>query len=145
MIAYRFEWIKLEDLLVVKGHTYVTADAVNNAYKTLEGKTHSTQRKLLRDLKVKQCITVKQPCDSPAHPRSCKTMFINLFKRYQCTTYIPINELSTPKEGPNKQSHVELLRRICLIPIVKSNDPYDESIDDYDANDLSISTYFDTG
>ena len=81
MSIYRSEWIKFEDLLVVKGCTYVSALAVNNAYKTLERKSSSTEKQLLRDLKIKCCVTIKQPNNLTDQPKSCKTMILRIFKR----------------------------------------------------------------
>jgi hypothetical protein len=138
-------WAKFEDLIITNGCAYVSASAINDLYRRTTRKADSTQKKLIRDLQIKSYIKVKHTPKNPSGQNSRYSYFLSKFKLPSHTVYLPISELDIPKEGANKQNHIELLRMINLLPEIKSesvSDEQEESIDEYHHDSfLAINTY----
>jgi hypothetical protein len=140
------EWAKFEDLIIANGRTYVRASTINDLYKRTNHKANSTPKKLISDLQIESYIRVKHTPKNLTKDNSLRSRFLSKFKLQSRTVYLPISELDTPKEGANKQNHIELLRMINMLPELKSvsvSGEQEESIDEYNRDSfLSINTYF---
>ena len=102
------------------GLKYVSAVLINDQYKTIFRKSGSTQKKLIKELKLTNYIGIWRRHKDHTKVGSIATKILDHFKSQVHDLYLEVNELETPKEGDNKDNHIELLRLISLLPDVET-------------------------
>ena len=110
-IQSKFTYITMDD-----SRTYVNAVAINDIYKTIYRKSGSTQKKLIKELKLTKYVGIWRRHKDHTKIGSIATRLLDEFKSQVHDLYLDITELETPKEGDNKDNHIELLRLISLLP-----------------------------
>ncbi len=110
---------KFTTIAMESGLKYVSAVLINDQYKTIYRKSGSTQKKLIKELKLTNYIGIWRRHKDHTKVGSIATKILDHFKSQVHDLYLEINELETPKEGDNKDNHIELLRLISLLPDVK--------------------------
>ena len=80
----------------------------------------STQKKLIKELKLTNYIGIWRRHKDHTKVGSIATKILDHFKSQVHDLYLEVNELETPKEGDNKNNHIELLRLISLLPDVET-------------------------
>lgn len=74
---------------------------------------------MIKELKLTNYIGIWRRHKDHTKVGSIATKILDHFKSQVHDLYLEINELETPKEGDNKDNHIELLRLISLLPDVK--------------------------
>ena len=113
-ISSKFATITMED-----GKQYVSAVLINDQYKTIFRKSGSTQKKLIKELKLTKYIGIWRRHKDHTKVGSIATKILDHFKSQVHDLYLEVNELEIPKEGDNKDNHIELLRLISLLPDIE--------------------------
>lgn len=99
---------KFSDIHIDKhGYAYVDAAIVNGIYKTIRGKSRSTPKRLIKELQLDFYYYLKP-----------EGSFVRrMMKRLKpLPIRLMLGELTMPIDGPHKDSHIELLRLIELLP-----------------------------
>ena len=110
-IQNKFDTISSED-----GLLYVSAKIIADVYKTLHGKSGTTQKKLVKELQVHSFMITWSRHKDESKKGTIATKLMSQFKSQVHAMYISVNDLETPKDGPNKQNHIKLLRLIEELP-----------------------------
>lgn len=111
---------KFTTIAMEGGLKYVSAVLINDQYKTIFRKSGSTQKKLIKELKLTNYIGIWRRHKDHTKVGSIATKILDHFKSQVHDLYLEVNELETPKEGDNKNNHIELLRLISLLPDVET-------------------------
>jgi hypothetical protein len=113
--------------ILIAGKPYVNAVLINDLYKTLPRKSGSTQKKLVNDLLLDQPASVWRRNKDKAKVGTIATRILDQFKPQMQDLYVDVHEIETPKDGPNKQNHIELLRLISKLPDLAAESESEES------------------
>lgn len=115
-IQNKFDTISSED-----GLLYVSAKIIADVYKTLHGKSGTTQKKLVKELQVHSFMITWSRHKDESKKGTIATKLMSQFKSQVHAMYISVNDLETPKDGPNKQNHIKLLQLIEELPDINQN------------------------
>jgi hypothetical protein len=118
--------------ILIAGNPYVNAVLINDLYKTLPRKSGSTQKKLVNDLRLDQPTSVWRRNKDKAKVGTIATRILDQFKPQMQDLYVNAHEIETPKDGPNKQNHIELLRMISELPDLATESEESESESDHE-------------
>ena len=100
---------------------YVSAVLINDQYKNIFRKSGSTQKKLIKELKLTKYIGIWRRHKDHTKVGSIATKILDQFKSQVHDLYLDITELKIPKEGDNKDNHIELLHLISLLPDIETD------------------------
>ncbi len=101
------------------GVWYVSAASINNVYKSIPRKSGSTQKSLIKELKLTNYITIWRRHKDRTKVGTIATKILDQFKPQVHDLCLEVDELENPKEGQNKNNHIELLRLISLLPDIE--------------------------
>jgi hypothetical protein len=118
--------------IIIDGKPYVNAVLINDLYKTLPRKSGSTQKKLVNELQLDQPASVWRRNKDKAKVGTIATRILDQFKPQMQDLYVDVHEIETPKDGPNKQNHIELLRMISELPNLATDPESNESESELD-------------
>ena len=113
--------------MIIIDKTYVSAVLINDLYKTISRKSGSTQKKLIKELRIIEWQNLYRRHKDKTKVGTIATRVLEQFKPQTQELYIEVNELGLPKEGPNKNEHIELLRLISLLPDLVTDSESEES------------------
>ena len=115
-IQDKFDTISSED-----GLLYVKAKPIANMYSSMPKKSGTTQKKLVKELQVHSFMITWDRHKDKSKKGTIATKLMSQFKSQVHTMYISVHDLDTPKDGPNKDNHIQLLQLIDALPDINQN------------------------
>lgn len=109
---------KLNSTTFNGGDTYVDARPIIELYKTLPKKSKYTMKKMIRELKFDDVITIQlfHSCEHLATGLSCFQRIKNMFKAKDYIYFLEMGELLVPRQGRHQKSHIDLINLILELP-----------------------------
>ncbi len=98
--------------ITYQDNDYIQAMPINEVYKSITGKSGTTQKKLLSDLLIESYIIVWRRHKERTKIGAIATCIMDQFRSQSQDIYISLSEVELPKDGANKANHLELLRLI---------------------------------
>jgi hypothetical protein len=108
---------KLKTISLAPGIVYVDAHYILKLYKSLPKKRKHTIKKMIRELKLDDILTVQLFDESTQTKQlSFVERVKSMFRKPNYLYYIELDEFLNPKEGRHKAAHIHLLDAILSGP-----------------------------